>query len=52
MGQKATDAVSGSGGDAGKEGDSMLKQASDTVSSGVEQAKDALGMNREFSTSS
>lgn len=56
LGQKASDTVTGSGGDASKEGESYLKQAQDgasnlagqaseTVNAGVKQAQDALGMN-------
>lgn len=63
LGQKASDTVTGSGGDASKEGESYLKQAqdgasnlagqaSDTVNAGVKQAQDALGLNGQFSISS
>lgn len=54
--------MTGSGGDASKEGESYLKQAQDgasdlagqaseTVNAGVKQAQDALGMNGQTSIS-
>ncbi|EME49036.1 hypothetical protein DOTSEDRAFT_40277 [Dothistroma septosporum NZE10] len=58
IGQKASDTVTGSGGDASKEGETYLKQAQDgaanlanqaseTISAGVKQAQDALGLNNQ-----
>ncbi|KAK4634050.1 heat shock protein [Fulvia fulva] len=57
IGQKASDTVTGSGGDAQKQGEGVLQQAQDgaanlanqaseTISAGVKQAQDALGLNQ------
>lgn len=62
LGQKASDTVTGSGGDASKEGESYLKQAQDgasnlagqaseTANAGVKQAQDALGLNGQCPSS-
>lgn len=51
--QKASDTVSGSGGDAGKQGESYLGQAQETLGNVANQAKDTLGLsmfsNTQFS---
>nr|POE66144.1 12 kda heat shock protein [Quercus suber] len=45
--QKATDSVTGGSKDAGKQGDSMLNQASEGLSNAANSASESLGMNKK-----
>ena len=47
--QKMSDSTSSGANDASKQGDGMLKQAQDSVNSGLQSASDALGLSGENS---
>nr|POE79734.1 12 kda heat shock protein [Quercus suber] len=45
--QKASDSITGGSKDAGKQGDSMLNQASEGLSNVANSASDSLGLNKK-----
>lgn len=47
MGQKASDAVSGTNNDASKQGQGVLDSASQTLGNAAQSAQDALGMGKK-----